>query len=68
MTKAFVDEAGWNEVSLLSLSTADYSQIEPLAATLARDLAPQRVSISLPSLRADAFNVALADAVSEVRK
>jgi radical SAM family uncharacterized protein len=68
MTKRFVDEAGWSEVSLLSLSSADYSQIEPLAGALARDLAPRRVSISLPSLRADAFNVALADAVSEVRK
>jgi len=68
MTKDFVNEAGWSEISLLSLSTADYSQIEPLAGTLSKELAPQRVSISLPSLRADAFNVTLADAVSEVRK
>lgn len=68
MTKAFIDEAGWSEVSLLSLSSADYSQIEPLVACLAPELAKTKVSISLPSLRAEAFSVALADAVSEVRK
>ncbi|HUM01827.1 MAG TPA: TIGR03960 family B12-binding radical SAM protein [Thermoanaerobaculia bacterium] len=67
-TKAFIDEAGWSEVGLLSLSTADYSQIEPLVACLAPELAKTKVSISLPSLRAEAFSVALADAVSEVRK
>ncbi len=67
-TKAFLDEAGWSEVGLLSLSSADYSQIEPLVACLAPELAKTKVSISLPSLRAEAFSVALADAVSEVRK
>ena len=67
-TKAFIGEAGWSEVGLLSLSSADYSQIEPLVACLAPELAKTKVSISLPSLRAEAFSVALADAVSEVRK
>ena len=68
MTKRFIGETGWSEVGLLSLSTADYSQIEPLVSCLAPQLAEQRVSISLPSLRAEAFSVGLADAVSEVRK
>ena len=68
MTKRFIQETGWSEVGLLSLSTADYSQIEPLVSCLAPQLAEQRVSISLPSLRAEAFSVGLADAVSEVRK
>jgi radical SAM family uncharacterized protein/radical SAM-linked protein len=68
MTKAFIAESGWSEVGLLSLSTADYSQIEPLVRCLAPDLSERRVSISLPSLRAEAFSVGLADAVSEVRK
>ena len=67
-TKTFIDEAGWSEVGLLSLSSADYSQIEPLVACLAPELAKTKVSISLPSLRAEAFSVGLADAVSEVRK
>src|SRR6266571_5681310 len=68
MTKKFIAESGWSEVGLLSLSTADYSQIEPLVQCLAPQLADRRVSISLPSLRAEAFSVGLADAVSEVRK
>ncbi|MGE5716393.1 MAG: TIGR03960 family B12-binding radical SAM protein [Acidobacteriota bacterium] len=67
-TKEFIGEAGWSEVGLLSLSSADYSQIEPLVACLAPELAKTKVSISLPSLRAEAFSVGLADAVSEVRK
>ena len=68
MTQKFIAESGWSEVGLLSLSTADYSQIEPLVKCLAPKLADRRVSISLPSLRAEAFSVGLADAVSEVRK
>jgi radical SAM family uncharacterized protein/radical SAM-linked protein len=68
MTRKFIAESGWSEVGLLSLSTADYSQIEPLVSCLAPQLSDRRVSISLPSLRAEAFSVGLADAVSEVRK
>ncbi|MCP4896498.1 MAG: TIGR03960 family B12-binding radical SAM protein [bacterium] len=63
-----VDETGFEEVGLLSLSSADYSQIEPLVGGLAARLSERRVSVSLPSLRADAFSVDLAEAVSRVRK
>jgi len=63
-----VAETGLPEVGLLSLSSADYSRIAPLATELARRLAPRRASVSLPSLRADAFSVSLAEAVSSVRK
>jgi radical SAM family uncharacterized protein len=66
--EAHVDATGYEEVGLLSLSTADYSQIEPLAFHLAERLAPRRVGVSLPSLRAESFSVAVADAVSTVRK
>jgi len=63
-----VEETGFEEVGLLSLSTADYSQVEPLVYHLADRLQDRRVSVSLPSLRADAFSVGLAEAVSRVRK
>ncbi len=63
-----VDSTGYEEVGLLSLSSADYSQIEPLAYHLAERLSPRRVGVSLPSLRAESFSVSLADAVSRVRK
>ena len=63
-----VCDTGFGEVGLLSLSTADYSQVEPLVYNLSERLQNQRVSVSLPSLRADSFSVGLADAVSRVRK
>jgi len=63
-----VAETGFEEVGLLSLSTADYSQVEPLVSSLSERLRERRVSVSLPSLRADAFSVGLAEAVSRVRK
>ncbi|MFZ5786210.1 MAG: TIGR03936 family radical SAM-associated protein, partial [Acidobacteriota bacterium] len=66
--EAHVDATGYEEVGLLSLSTADYSQIEPLALHLTERLASRRVGVSLPSLRAESFSVAVADAVSRVRK
>jgi len=66
--EAHVNCTGYPEVGLLSLSTADYSQIEPLAWHLAERLKDRRVGVSLPSLRAESFSVALADAVSKVRK
>ncbi len=63
-----VSETGFEEVGLLSLSTADYSQVEPLVHSLADTLQDRRISVSLPSLRADSFSVGLAEAVSRVRK
>ncbi len=66
--KRHVDSTGYEQVSLLSLSAADYSQIESLVHHLAEELSPRRVGVSLPSLRAESFSVALADAVSRVRK
>lgn len=66
--EAHVDSTGYPEVGLLSLSAADYSQIESLAWHLAERLKNRRVGVSLPSLRAESFSVALADAVSKVRK
>jgi radical SAM family uncharacterized protein/radical SAM-linked protein len=60
--------SGHEEVSLLSLSTADYSQAETLVERVSRAMEPLGVSVSLPSLRADAFSVGLAESVSRVRK
>jgi radical SAM superfamily enzyme YgiQ (UPF0313 family) len=55
-------------IGLLSLSTADYSQVECLTKEMARAFSKDNVSISLPSLRADMFSVSLAENVGEVRK
>ena len=59
---------GNEEISLLSLSTADHSEVEALVDGVSRLAARQGVAVALPSLRADAFSVALAAAASRVRR
>jgi len=55
---------GFEEVGLLSLSSADHSEIAPLAKQLADRYEQSRVSLSLPSTRVDAFNIDLANEFS----
>lgn len=52
--------SGYDEVSLTSLSTADHSALEEVLRRLTRRLAGSGVSVSLPSLRVDAFSVEMA--------
>lgn len=59
---------GYNEISLTSLSSADYSCLQPLVRTLVERYDAQKVSVSLPSLRIDSFSVDLAQEVQKVRK
>ncbi|MDD2190144.1 MAG: TIGR03960 family B12-binding radical SAM protein [Eubacteriales bacterium] len=49
-------ETGHEELSLLSLSTSDHSQIEPLVEELMAICKENNVSLSLPSLRLDSFS------------
>jgi radical SAM family uncharacterized protein/radical SAM-linked protein len=63
-----IESTGWDEVALLSLSTGDYSQIEPLIASMADTFQPEKVAISLPSLRTDTFDVSMAEQIRKVRK
>jgi radical SAM family uncharacterized protein len=59
---------GHAEASLTSLSSADHSQIEEVLRRLARRLAGTGSSVSLPSLRVDAFSVELARLISTGKK
>jgi len=59
---------GYDEVSLLSLSSADYTQIGAAVRRMTREFGPHRVSVSLPSLRINAFDVDVADEIRGVRK
>jgi radical SAM family uncharacterized protein len=54
---------GYDELSLVSLSTTDHSQIVPMAERLRREFG-ERLTISLPSMRVDSFSVRVAEAVS----
>ena len=55
---------GLEEVGLLSLSSADHSEIGPITTQLADRYADSFVSLSLPSTRVDAFNIDLANELS----
>ena len=46
---------GWEEISLNSLSTSDYSSIQSLLSSLMQTLPQSNITISLPSLRIDTF-------------
>jgi radical SAM family uncharacterized protein len=64
MVDAGVTATGFNEVGLLSLSSADHSEIGEIAHDLADRYEGSQTSLSLPSTRVDAFNVTLADELS----
>ena len=55
---------GFEEVGLLSLSSADHTEIGEIATGLADRYDGTNVSLSLPSTRVDAFNITLADEFS----
>src|SRR6266480_4639880 len=59
-----VAASGFSEVGLLSLSSADHSEINEIAVDLADCYEGTNVGLSLPSTRVDAFNVTLADELS----
>jgi len=59
-----LDATGFEEVGLLSLSSADHSEIGEIAKGLADRYEGTKTSLSLPSTRVDAFNVTLANELS----
>lgn len=59
---------GWDEVSLLSLSTSDYSRLDELLARLAPELERLRVSLALPSLRPETITRGIVSASAAVTR
>ncbi len=68
LAQQLVDNTGYNEMSLTSLSSADYSCLHGLVEALITRFKDQGVSVSLPSLRIDSFSIQLAKEVQQVRK
>jgi radical SAM family uncharacterized protein/radical SAM-linked protein len=62
-----VKKSGYDEASLTSLSTADYSCIAPLVKKVADELAPKRVSLGVSSLRAYGLDENVLDDMARVR-
>ncbi len=67
-TEKLLKESGYEEVSLLSLSTGDYSCINPLLTELMNRVTPRRIALSLPSTRVDALDPHLLAEIKRVRK
>ncbi len=69
MIRSGLERTGYDEVALTSLSTADFSSIEDtVAAVVGGGCGDQRVSVSLPSLRVDAFTVTTATQIAHARR
>ena len=68
LSKKLVNTTGYDEYSLLSLSSNDYSNINEVIKDLAVDFNDRKISVSLPSQRIDGFNLELANLVQSVRK
>jgi len=62
-----IKNTGYEELSLLSLSSSDYSRIDSLAKILAQKYEKKKINISLPSMRTNTFSVKLAKEISRVR-
>lgn len=63
-----LEDSGYREITLASLSTSDYKQLEELAVPLLDYCEPRKINVSLPSLRADNFSRELMLKVQKVRK
>ncbi|WP_077075367.1 TIGR03960 family B12-binding radical SAM protein [Aedoeadaptatus urinae] len=68
MAESILKNTGYDEISLTSLSSCDYTQLMPLVKELSRTYEEKNVGISLPSLRLDSFIVDVLKEIEKVRK
>lgn len=66
--KVLCDYTGYNEISLTSLSTSDYTEIQPLLSEMIDWTRDRKINISLPSLRVDSFSDELVEKLKLIRK
>ena len=66
--KSLCDTSGYEEISLSSLSTSDYSHLEQLLDHIMDYTEEKKINLSLPSLRVDNFSKELLDKINRVRK
>ena len=62
------DATGYEEVSLCSLSTSDYSEIDTLIPKLFQWALPEKINVALPSLRVDNFSDELLNELKKIRR
>ena len=66
--KALLKNTGCQDITLLSLSTSDYRELEKLCDGLLEYCEPRSIGISLPSLRADNFSMEIMHRIQKTRK
>ena len=68
LVKQNVDQFGYREVTLSSLSSGDYPALDKLIGTLNGQFKDRNISFSLPSLKVSSFSLGILEQLSEVRK
>lgn len=66
--RAMLKNTGHEEISLSSLSSSDYSELEGIVNFLIQEFGEKNINISLPSLRIDAFSLDVMGKVQDVKK
>jgi radical SAM family uncharacterized protein len=68
LARKLENSTGYEEISLTSLSTSDYTGLPALTEELLKDMEQRKVNLSLPSLRIDSFSLELMEKAQKVRK
>ncbi len=66
--KKLVENTGYENISLTSLSSCDYSQLQVLVSELMNRYEKDKIGVSLPSLRLDSFSMDILKEIEKVRK
>ena len=68
LAQKMIAATGYEEISLSSLSSSDYSELDELISFLIEECREKKINISLPSLRIDAFSLDIMSKVQDVKK
>ena len=68
LARKMIAATGYEEISLSSLSSSDYSELDELISFLIEECREKKINISLPSLRIDAFSLDIMSKVQDVKK
>ena len=68
LARTMIASTGYEEISLSSLSSSDYSELDELISFLIEECREKKINISLPSLRIDAFSLDIMSKVQDVKK
>lgn len=65
--EAAINQTGYEEVALLSLSSSDYTHITELVAAITERFAGRQITVALPSLRIESFSIDLMEQLHDLR-